>query len=135
MPQDMFVSRLAEARPDLEPLGEYRGCSVPVKVRSKVCGHTFEAKPDSLYRARTCPVCRKEQTVTDHQSFVKRMREVHPDIKVCGRYINSRTGVELACKKCGFVWDGKPANVLGMQSGCPMCARKLQGAYKGKSSS
>lgn len=36
-----------------------------------------------------------------HKEFVTRMRDIHPDVIVIGRYTNSNKRVKVKCKKCG----------------------------------
>lgn len=55
-----------------------------------------------------------------HKDFVERMRLIHPDIKVIGEYVNSNKRIQVQCLKCGYVWDGVPANMLS-GDGCRKC--------------
>ena len=57
-----------------------------------------------------------------HKEFVTRMRDIHPDVIVIGRYTNSNKRIKVKCKKCGREWDGVPANMLS-GDGCWRCGR------------
>ena len=55
-----------------------------------------------------------------HEDFVERMKIIHPNIQVLGKYINSNKKVEVRCIKCNHVWNGVPANMLS-GDGCRKC--------------
>lgn len=55
-----------------------------------------------------------------HEDFVERMKKIHPNIKVLGKYVNSNKRIEVQCIKCDYVWDAVPANMLS-GDGCRKC--------------
>lgn len=55
-----------------------------------------------------------------HEDFVRCMKKIHPDIKVLGKYVNSNKRIQVQCKKCDYVWEGVPANMLS-GDGCRKC--------------
>ena len=58
-----------------------------------------------------------------HEDFVKELE--HSDVKILGKYVNSKTNILTECKKCGYIWDANPNSLLiGTQ--CPKCARVMR---------
>ena len=58
-----------------------------------------------------------------HETFIERMRDIHPFIQVVGRYQNANKRIKVHCKSCGFEWNAVPANLLS-GDGCRKCGIK-----------
>lgn len=58
-----------------------------------------------------------------HKDFLKEMKIIHPDICVIGNYENANRRIKVKCKKCGYEWNGVPANMLS-GDGCRKCGIK-----------
>lgn len=58
-----------------------------------------------------------------HEIFIERLKVVRPDIEVLGRYKNANVSLLVKCKKCGYEWNGIPANMLS-GDGCRKCGTK-----------
>ena len=56
----------------------------------------------------------------NHDVFIERMNSIHPTIEVIGKYQNTNKRILVRCKKCGFEWNGVPANMLA-GDGCRKC--------------
>lgn len=54
------------------------------------------------------------------EEFVNEINIKLPNIKILGRYINSKERIEVQCKICGQVWNPK-ANDLSNGHGCSVC--------------
>lgn len=54
---ERFREDLRRVNPDLDLLGEYLGAKTKVAVKSRECGHTWEALPTNLLRGFGCPFC------------------------------------------------------------------------------
>ncbi len=44
--------------PNLEPLQEYQGTSIPMKVRCRLCGEIIEKTPSYMLRGHSCHECK-----------------------------------------------------------------------------
>lgn len=55
--QEKFEQRLAIANPNVYLVGPFRKTSLPVKVRCKICGHTWTASGSNLLSGSGCPKC------------------------------------------------------------------------------
>ena len=58
-----------------------------------------------------------------HEDFIKEMSTIHPSIKVIGKYENANKRILVKCLKCGYEWNGVPANMLS-GDGCRKCGTK-----------
>ena len=53
-----FVEELMEKNPNLEPLQEYIGTSITMKVRCRLCGEIIEKTPSYMLRGHSCHKCK-----------------------------------------------------------------------------
>ena len=53
------------------------------------------------------------------------MKEINPNIKIIGGYVNCKTHVKIKCKICDWDWEMTPSNLL-RGYGCPRCAKQLK---------
>lgn len=73
-----YVVECYNANPNLEILGEYRGCNELIKTRCKICNGIFYRNASKNHEGRGCPICAGIQVVhgindiaTTHPDFVK----------------------------------------------------------------
>ena len=52
---------LRKVNPDIEVIGDYVKSNIKIKVKCKICGHEWEAKPNNLTQGSGCPICRRKQ--------------------------------------------------------------------------
>lgn len=62
-----------------------------------------------------------------HEEFLTEISSINPNIKIHGRYVNSRTKIQCECKICGYYWNPTPNNLLSSNSGCPVCSGNTVG--------
>lgn len=60
---EQFIEELKAKNPNLEPLQEYKGTSVPMKARCRLCGEIFEKTPSYMLRGFSCHKCKKNSNV------------------------------------------------------------------------
>lgn len=111
---------MEEKLPTLTVLGEYKNNRTRVDVMCNVCGNTFSPKASSLYMGHGCPYCSGRVGKTTEQ-FIDEMSEKNPNVKILGKYKNSKTKIETLCNKCGHLWKPTP-NTLLKGEGCPKCS-------------
>ncbi len=64
-------------------------------------------------------------TKLSQKTFVKRVKQVNPDIKILGIYRTFDSRIIVKCKKCGRIWDPLAGNLL-QGHGCPVCRKAGQ---------
>ena len=56
-----------------------------------------------------------------HEQFLSEIRDIHPSIKVIGKYSRAIDRIEVRCMRCGYSWELK-AYSLVQGKGCPHCS-------------
>lgn len=121
---------MEEKLPTLTVLGEYKNNRTRVDVMCNVCGNTFSPKASSLYMGHGCPYCAGTVGKTTEQ-FVDEMSVKNPNVKILGKYRNSKSKIETQCLRCDYIWMPTP-NTLLKGEGCPKCSglmRKTQDEF------
>jgi Zn finger protein HypA/HybF involved in hydrogenase expression len=125
--QDDVVREIAKYSNDIEVIGEYKGASLPLRFRCKVCGYEWETTTGAIRRGRGCPNYREhpgwvDPTSRTQEQFVNEVSVANPNIEPLGKYIDANTKVLFRCKVCGYEWETKPAVIINLGAGCPKCA-------------
>ena len=55
-----------------------------------------------------------------HDEFVRDLLKANSEIKVLGKYINSKEKIKVECNRCNHIWMATPSNLL-TGYGCPNC--------------
>ncbi len=58
---EQFIKELKDKNPNLEPIQEYKGTSIPMKVRCRLCGEVFEKTPSYMLRGYSCHKCKEKK--------------------------------------------------------------------------
>lgn len=123
-----FIEKLKEINPDIEPLEDYKGSSIPILVNNKSCEHpAWKIAPSGLYSGQGCPMCAvkrvAEKLTHSHEQFLEALEKKNPDVIVLGKYIHNKEKILVKCKICNNEWYPTPHSLLG-GSGCPVCGRR-----------
>ena len=59
-----------------------------------------------------------------NEEFLKKMKEVRPDLKALEEYMYSNTDTKFECLICGYVFISSPNAVLNLGKKCPECLAK-----------
>lgn len=117
---EKVINRVHTVNPNIRLIGEYKTCDTPIECECLVCGYHWSPTVSNLYAGKGCPKCSKTYH-RSHEEFVSELAEKNPDIIVKGRFVNTYTGIEFECRKCGYVWHTTPSSVLS-GNGCRNCA-------------
>lgn len=124
-----FLQRLAVKNPTIEPLEEYKGSSVNIMCRCKVCGHEWPVRPGNLLSGKGCPTCARKRNVASltksQDTFLAELAENNPSVDVLEPYQNMNTKILFRCKKCLYEWPAKPGHILDGH-GCPVCGGSMR---------
>ena len=116
-----FIAQLKNINPNIEILGKYLGSKHKIECRCKVCNNKWSTTPDHLLHGTGCIECQTKKPRTP-ESFVDDMKNINPNIKILGNYIDNKTKIECRCLICDNEWDVLPKSLL-QRHGCPNCAR------------
>lgn len=72
-----------------------------------------------------CSYCSKRIKRTQSE-YVEDLKNINPNIKVIGEYVNLKTKIVHKCLKCGYEWDIRPDNLLHGKQGCPRCSHRAR---------
>lgn len=111
---------------DVEVISEYMGNEKPISCKCRSCGNIWTTQPKVLItNGSGCPVCGKRKAILgetkSHDTFVKELSLINPDIEVIGKYTGTHRKIKCKCKIDGTIWYGYPANLLNKSAGCPTC--------------
>lgn len=132
IPQTKRIKTTYEHKKDLEkrdifvePIGLYMGLEVPMLYKYP-CGHIKEMRPQTMKQSNKgrCLECfpnippKTHQLTTDE--FRMQMKNISPNIQICGKYTRSDEPIKVKCMICDFVWS-PIAHTLKQGHGCPNC--------------
>lgn len=107
------------------PDAVYINNKTPIKIHCNICGKDFIKRPDEfLFRGSECFCQTKPKILPDtRESFIEKLEKIFgKDAFGYDRlvYINTKTEVELLCKKCGKYFKRQPQLLLrGKGYDCP----------------
>ena len=123
-----FIEELKEINPNVQLLEEYANSRKKVLCKCLIDNYEWKARPDQLLQGHACPKC-SGRAKKEHDTFVKEIRNINPNITILGEYKNSQTKLKCKCIIDGYEWDVKP-NALLNGHGCPMCAGNIKKTHK-----
>lgn len=56
------------------------------------------------------------------EEFVEKLANIHPNIIVTGKYVNSKTNISVQCNIDNYRWDALPLNLTREKYNCPKCS-------------
>lgn len=119
-----FIQRIHDLVGDeYTVIGDYKNAHTHVELIHNIpnCKHKFKSTPTAfINNGRRCPKCFGSLKLTQ-DVFEKRIKElVKDEYEVLGKYINSRTPIEMKHNICNYEWFIQPSSFL---SGCrcPNC--------------
>jgi len=102
----------------------YNGCEIKATIICKKHGK-FLQSPHSHLAGAGCATCGIEKVAKSHkyntEIFIEKAKKIHIDMYMYDliNYINSRTDIEIICKKHGLFKQNPTTHLMG--SGCPSC--------------
>ena len=101
--------------------------------KCKKCGHEWLASINTKTRNESgCPVCSHNVIIPGKNDFASEhpelMVEWSEENSVDPKTISSKSGKNVwwECSKCGCLWKATVYSRVGVNSGCPDCAKRLQ---------
>lgn len=72
---ETFKEKLHNVNPYIEVIGDYVRSNVCIKVRCKICGHVWEARPNNLTQGSGCPICRRKQATKNRKKTLEMRKQ------------------------------------------------------------
>lgn len=118
--QEEYEQELMLKKPTIKCVDKYINLKTKIRHKCLVCGNEWLVKPDLMINNKNgCPYCGKRVKLTQ-AAFIKKVADINPYIEVLGEYIDHKTKIQFACKKCKHHWYANPNNILNGK-GCPNC--------------
>ena len=118
-PHSKFISEIKKKNTKVKIVGKYINQNTKVQCQCVHCDNVWYALPNNLLKGQGCPQCYGKFAKT-HKQFVAEMKQINPNIKVVGKYINNATKIKCRCLKCNQEWYVTPAHLIS-NTGCPYC--------------
>lgn len=119
-----YVEQVRDVNPNIDVIGEYIDSKTKVEHKCKIDGNKWFALPGNILNGHGCSECMKRilhnKFAKTHDSYVKEVANINPDIEVLGEYINASIPVLHRCKKHNVEWNALPIHILE-GSGCTQC--------------
>ena len=119
---EKFVEEMKIVNPNIQILGKYIWNKSNIECKCKICLYEWKPMPSDLLKGHGCPKCSKNATRT-HEEFVNEMKNINPNLKILGRYINTRMKIDYECMICGKKNSARASKLLE-GCGCPNCIVK-----------
>lgn len=114
-----FIRDVNIINPQIEPLEQFVRTDTKIKIRCKICGYVWNARPNHILEGHGCPECGGSRTKTNEE-FIHELKLVNPDINPITPYVNRKTKITCLCKTCGREFASLPSSLL-YGSGCTKC--------------
>lgn len=118
-PHEEYVREVNGINPDVEVIGQYVNNFTKILHRCKIDGYEWITTPHSILSGNRCPRCINKERYTQEE-YSEKVKELHRNIEVVERYVNSHTKILHRCKIDGCEWHASPNNILN-GTGCPLC--------------
>ncbi|WP_206459459.1 hypothetical protein [Anaerovorax sp. IOR16] len=124
---DKFLRELSIINKNIEPLEEYLGVFIKMKVKCKICENIWYTTPNSLLHGKSgCSECNKIKSynaqVKSNETFLKQLKEINPNLFPLEKYYNYNTKIKVRCLIHNYDWYVAPAKILNSKTGCPKYA-------------
>lgn len=122
--REEFVKELEECNPEIELIGDYINMRTKTLFRCKKHDTYWNALPNNILKGIGCKECGKEKiamknTLT-HDEYVRRVKEISPNIEVLGQYIGNKKSIMHMCTTHNVKWMTTPGSIL-QGCGCAKC--------------
>lgn len=125
---DEFVKEIFQKYGDeYSIISQYNKVKEKIKIKHNICGNIFDMTPDNFLRGRKCPICNnKSKLAYTTESFIEKMNQINPSIKINGNYVGSAYSIDVECCICGNSWSTTPNILLRGKTSCNICnSRKI----------
>lgn len=123
--QDEAISKFVAAHGDKYDYDnvKYVNCTYKVNITCKICDHTWDTKPYTLWNGHGCPRCAKSERY-DTESYVRKAKEIHGENYQYHftKYVDAATPVTVTCLKHGNFETKASSHVGKRKQGCRKCS-------------
>lgn len=127
-----FVQELKEKFPSIEIIeGKFETVRSILTFKCSECGNMWESTPAHILASKYgCSKCAhvnaKIPNRMKSEDFLKKIREISPEIEILSEYTTSRNRIKCRCSKCNNEWNPKAIYLLQGYK-CPKCSKQNRG--------
>lgn len=125
--REEYVDELSIKNPNLELIGDYIDAKTKTPHRCKKHNIIWDTSPNRALHGSGCKYCLKEKIGNKNrkseEDYIKELAIKNPTIKLCDKYINSKTPVKHYCTIHNVFLDITPGSAL-QGSGCTFCCKE-----------
>ena len=123
---EQFVDELFNINPNIEVIGTYKKKNIPIKIKFKECGHSYETSPTSLLIGRNCKYCSNNNVLIGFNDLATTdpwtvQYFVNKD-EVTKYTHGSHKKVLLCCPLCGKEKESTILNLYKSGFSCQYCS-------------
>lgn len=127
--EEQFLKEVEVVNPNVEILSEYKGASVKVQCKCKICNNIWETTPSVLLAGHGCRKCatkrNAEKGTLSHKEFMERFYKCNNQyVEIIGKYKGSDIKIKCKCLICGEEFETAPYRLLNGTKH-EKCANKL----------
>jgi hypothetical protein len=127
--EEQFLKEVEVVNPNVEILSEYKGASVKVQCKCKICNNIWETTPSVLLAGHGCRKCatkrNAEKGTLSHKEFMERFYKCNNQyVEIIGKYKGSDIKIKCKCLICGEEFETTPYRLLNGTKH-EKCANKL----------
>ena len=122
-----FKEKISAILPNIQIKGEYINSKKKVLCECTIHNEEFYSEPRKLGEGVCgCKKCKRDKLIQrnllTHEEFVEKLKSLHPEIEVIGKYINSTTPIKLFCTIHNHYFYESPNTYLykKKQACCPL---------------
>lgn len=122
-----YIDLISKANIQVLPLEPYIDAKTPILHKCTIHNYEWMASPDNILHNHGCPKCGNEKIGTknsiSHDEYVKRLKELNPNIKVMEAYKGMSIPIWHKCLIDDYKWYATPVNCILYHS-CPKCNKR-----------
>ena len=122
-----YVNEVSIKNPNVEVIGQYIDAKTKIKHRCLIHNVIWESLSNNILKGKGCKECAKDKNrakfTKSHDQYVAQVKNLNPNIRVLGNYIDSKTAILHLCKKHNVEWEAMPTNIL-KGCGCSECKKE-----------
>ena len=108
-------------------LSDYHSSNEKVLIKHNECGNSFWISPNRFLQGQGCSNSEcirkriREKRAFTEEEFIQQLNTYNDSLSLLSNYTNMNTKVTMQCKKCNYIWDVNPSNLLYDKTSCPKC--------------
>lgn len=122
--QDEYIAELSIKNPTVKLVGTYINARTPIAHYCEIHQIIWNISPCAALQGQGCQQCKNERIgdalKKSKEQYINELSIIHPNIVLCGEYLNANTPTPHRCLIHDYEWCPTPGNILSGH-GCSKC--------------